>query len=150
MYNQYYQPYMQQQPYMMQPQLQNQIQPQNSVLNNRTNTLLPGKVVDSIDVVKAIEIPLDGSISFFPLADNSAIITKQLQPDGTSKISVFIPSNENEEKKEEIKYVTVDELNKAISEIDFDDVKNIKEDLKKLKRNFEDLTDSLSDKKKGK
>lgn len=50
---------------------------------------LQGKSVDSIDVVKAMDIPLDFSISYFPLTDESAIVTKQLQTDGTSK-TVYI------------------------------------------------------------
>ena len=41
-----------------------------------TNIGLLGKLVDSVDVVKAIDIPLDGSISYFPLTNGTAIITK--------------------------------------------------------------------------
>jgi hypothetical protein len=53
---------------------------------NRQPSLL-GKVVDGIDVVRGLDIPLDGSTSYFPLADGSAIATKQLQQDGTSRIT---------------------------------------------------------------
>ena len=53
----------------------------------QSRSLLNGKSVDSLDVVKAMDIPLDGSISYFPLTDGSAIVSKQLQNDGTSKIS---------------------------------------------------------------
>ena len=50
---------------------------------------IQGKTIDNIEVVKAIDIPLDGSISYFPLADGSAIVSKQLQQDGTSKIIIY-------------------------------------------------------------
>ena len=74
-----------------------------------TNTVgLMGKVIDSAESVKVTDIPLDGSTSYFPLADGSAIYTKKLQLDGTSKIVVYKPVVEEE--KETIKYVTFDDL----------------------------------------
>ena len=71
-------------------------------------TGLLGKVVDSQDAVKVTDIPLDGSVSYFPLVDGSAILTKKLQMDGTSKIVVYKPVVEEE--KEPVKYVTFDDL----------------------------------------
>ena len=93
------------------------------------NTGLLGKTVDSIEVVKATDIPLDGSVSYFPLTNGSAIISKQLQMDGTSKMVVYKPVVEETEEK--LKYVTADELKKAISKIDLTE---IKEDIEELKR----------------
>ena len=52
---------------------------------------LQGKSVESFDVARAIDIPIDGSISYFPLTDGSAIITKQLQMDGKSKTIIYKP-----------------------------------------------------------
>lgn len=77
-------------------------QPMNTPLG------LFGKVVDSADVVKVTDIPLDGSTSYFPLTDGSAILTKKLQLDGTSKITVYKPVVEEE--KPTPKYVTFDDL----------------------------------------
>lgn len=77
---------------------------------------LLGKSVDSLEVVKAMDIPLDGSISYFPLTDGSAIVTKQLRIDGTSKTIIYKPVTEEE--KEEPKYVTVDEFNKVIKKLE--------------------------------
>jgi len=83
-------------------------------------TTLLGKAVESIDVVKATDIPLDGSISYFPLTDGSAIVSKQLQNDGTSKIIVYKPSQED--KKEAIQFATLDDIQEAIGEIDLSDI----------------------------
>lgn len=58
---------------------------------------LQGKSVDSLDVVKALDIPLDGSVSYFPLVDGSAIVTKQLQRDGTSKTIIYKPMEDVQE-----------------------------------------------------
>lgn len=102
---------------------------------------LLGKSVDSIDVVKAQEIPLDGSTSYFPLADGSAIVTKQLRADGTSKTTIYKPVEE-EKSEETPKYVTIEELKESIKNIDlseiddlWDELKNIKEQIKNLKEN---------------
>lgn len=139
MYNQYgmYNPYLN---YNQQPQRQNQptYKPQTTVLQ--------GKVVDSLDVVKAADIPYDGSVSYFPLTDNSAIITKQLQQDGTSKVIIYKPiSNELEQNKP--KYVTESDLEKQLKDVNSKDIKDIKEDIKTLKRKLEDITDDIKYKK---
>ena len=93
---------------------------------------LLGKSVDSVEVVKAMDIPLDGTVSYFPLTDGSAIVTKQLMNDGTSKTVVFRPTEED--KKEIPKYVTLEEFEKALEEIDLSELQDIKDDIKELKR----------------
>lgn len=87
---------------------------------------LLGKVVDSIDVVKSLEIPLDGSTSYFPLANGEAIISKQLQMDGTSRMVVYKPLQED--KKETILFATIDDLQDLQ-----DEIKTIKKQLKDFK-----------------
>lgn len=123
------------------PQSQNRYQPmemsmtqQNPVQTqiNRSNGL-SGKLVDSIDVVKAMDISLDGSINYFPLTDNSAIVTKQLQTDGTCKIVVYKPVDN---KTTDVKYATQEDVDKAIKKIDLSD---IKDDIKTLKKQVKDL-----------
>ena len=118
---------------------------------------LQGKIVDSLEVVKATDIPYDGSISYFPLTDSSAIITKQLQADGTSKVIIYKPISENEENKQP-KYVTENELKEQLKDVNVElkeqikdvnskDIKDIKEDIKTLKRKIEDITDDMKYKK---
>lgn len=98
---------------------------------------LLGKVVDSIDVVKSLEIPLDGSTSYFPLADNSMIVTKQLQNDGTSKIVIYKPTQED--KKEEIQFATLDDIQEAINDIDLSDIQDLKDDIKEIKKQLKEF-----------
>jgi hypothetical protein len=130
------------------------------------NTILQGKIVDSLEVVKATDIPYDGSVSYFPLTDGSAIITKQLQQDGTSKVVIYKPISEDEEIKttkyitendfnnfkEQIKnmgndYVTEDDLKEQIKNMNSKDIKDLKEDIKTLKRKLEDIADDIKYKK---
>lgn len=106
----------------------------------KPTSFLQGKSVDSIDVVKATDIPLDGSVNYFPLTDGSAIAVKQLQPDGTSKITIYKPI---EEKEKEIKqeYITINDLEERLKRIDTKD--DYKEELKNIKRTVEDLKDDI-------
>lgn len=116
---------------MMQPRYTQPIEPQPIIPKPMG---LNGKVVDSVDTVKGMDINLDGSVSYFPLADGSKIVTKQLNVDGTSKIVVYEQVKEN---IKEVKYITSDELDKAIKKIDLSDIKdeidNLKKQIKKLK-----------------
>ena len=99
-------------PYQPNQNMQQPQQPIQPIQPITTNLGLQGKSVDSIDVVKAMDIPLDGSVSYFPLTNGTAIITKQLQQDGTSKTIIYKPIQEEQEKKEEVKidYLTKDDL----------------------------------------
>lgn len=140
-YNPYYN-YMQPQipkvdPRFMQSQ---QMQPSYGQAN-----MIQGKSVDSLEVVKAMDIPLDGSISYFPILDGSAIVTKQLQQDGTSKTIVYKPVED--EKVEHPRYVTIEEVNEAISNIDDKAVRDLKEEVRNLKRQIRDLTEDMKEKK---
>lgn len=116
---------------MIQPRYSQPIEPQPIMPKPMG---LNGKVVDSIDTVKGMDINLDGSVSYFPLADGTKIITKQLNMDGSSKMVVYEQVKEN---IKEVKYITSDELDKAIKKIDLSDIKdeidNLKKQIKKLK-----------------
>ena len=138
MYNQY-NPYMnrfygQQQTNMPQPMempIPQQTMPQMAI--NRLN----GKQVDSIEVVKATDISLDGSVNYFPLIDGSAIITKQLMKDGTSKITIYEPK-----KEKDIKYVTSDEFDEKVK-----DYEELEEQLEDIKKELKELKGKLKTKK---
>lgn len=107
-----------------------------------TRSIINGKVVDSIDVVKTIEYPLDGSTSYYPLASGEAIVTKQLQNDGTTKITIFKPvQGENKE----IKYITGEDLKKALDGLDFSELDDIKDDIKDLRQELKDLRKKKKD-----
>ena len=106
----------------------------------RYNTGLQGKSIDNLEVVKAMDIPLDGSITYFPLVDGTAIVTKQLQQDGTSKITVFKPI-EADEVTQQPKYATIEDIDNKINEIKIPDIKGLQEDIKNLKKQIRILLD---------
>ena len=140
MYNNYgYNPYYQPQRFqnVEQPNQQPMMTTYQPPMQLTKSTTLLGKAVESIDVVKATDIPLDGSISYFPLTDGSAIVSKQLQNDGTSKIVVYKPAKED--KKEAIQFATLDDLQEAIGEIDLSDIQDLKDEIKEIKKQLKDL-----------
>ena len=128
------------------PQPNQNQQPLTQNLPQYNQSVLQGKSVDSIDVVKATDVNLDGSVCYFPLIDGSAIITKQLQQDGTSKMIVYRPVIDETEKKQP-RYLTQEDLDGQIKNLNSKDIKDIKEELKTLKRQIEDITDDLKEKK---
>lgn len=130
MYQQYNPYYQQRYPQNMVPTPMPEPAPQQ-ITQPFMKSMLQGKQVDSLDVVKATDVPFDGSVSYFPLTDGSAIITKQLQVDGTSKLVVFKPVNEQ---NDDIKYITSEDLEKALKSLNLDELEDIKEDIKDLKK----------------
>ena len=50
-----------------------------------------GKMVDSIDVVKATDIPMDGNAYYFPKADGTEVYCKQWLQNGLTRILTFKP-----------------------------------------------------------
>lgn len=100
-------------------------------------TGLLGKVVDNIDVVRAMDIPLDGSTSYFPISDGSSIVTKQLQTDGTSKMVVYKPAQED--KKDAIQFATLDDIQDAINDLDLSDIQDLKDDVKEIKKQLKEF-----------
>ena len=131
-------------PYIQQPIATPQYQPQttdymNQIQNAYQKPLgLQGKTVDNIEVVKATDIPLDGSVSYFPLVDGSAIVTKQLQADGTSRMVVYKPIETQQPKQVEVQgtYITEKELDEKLSKLDNTE---LKEEIEKMKKQIKDL-----------
>lgn len=77
-----------------QQNLQQPLQPtQMSVTNQQMNVI--GKIVDSIDVVKAMDIPMDGNLYYFPKADGTEIFAKQWMMNGQTRILSFKPIPED-------------------------------------------------------
>ena len=139
--------------YMQQPMATPQYQPQatdymSQVENTYQKPLgLQGKTVDNIEVVKATDIPLDGSVSYFPLVDGSSIVTKQLMQDGTSRMIVYKPVETQQPKQVEVQetYITEKELDEKLSKLDN---KELKEEIEKIKKQIKDLMSNTSTKSK--
>ena len=72
---------------------------QSNVTNNMQNSL-QGNVVDSVEVVKAMNCNLDGSPSYYPKADKTEIYCKQLNPQTGSGMILTYKLTENTTKQD--------------------------------------------------
>lgn len=50
-----------------------------------------GKIVESEDIVKTTDIPMDGNMYYFPKADGTEIYAKKWLPNGQTQILAFKP-----------------------------------------------------------
>lgn len=87
-----------------------------------------GKIVDSLDAVKAIDIPMDGNIYYFPKADGSEIFGKQWQANCTTRILTYKPCldaepNNSLSEQEKLKFALSDDVTDGIMKR-FDDFEN--------------------------
>lgn len=89
-------PYMDRMAHLQQYQqsLQQPIVPTQTPVSNQMSAL--GKIVDSIDVVKATDIPMDGNAYYFPKADGTEVYCKQWLQNGTTRILTFKPVFEDD------------------------------------------------------
>lgn len=92
-YPQYFQPQPQTNPYMQRmenlQQFQQTLQPQPQMQTVQYQPL--GKIVDSVDVVKATDIPMDGNAYYFPKADGTEVYMKRWLANGTTETTVYKP-----------------------------------------------------------
>lgn len=127
------------------PQYANNISNMNMVNANMSAMVLQGKVVDSLEVVKAMDVPLDGSITYFPKADGTIIYTKQLQKDGTSKINAYEIKRENSENQISIGMgsVSKEDIEKIYADIS-EVKKSLEENMSNIIKRFDDFKDDFN------
>lgn len=84
-----YAPYQQVQQQRFQPQEQYQ------TMQNQQAIGLNGRIVQVVENINANEVPMDGSMAFFPKQDLSEIYVKGWNADGTIKTIVYKPQIDN-------------------------------------------------------
>lgn len=133
-----YQPYNPMAPYQDRlAQLQNQYNQQqtfNQISQNNQTFGLNGEIVDGIDVVRAKNVDMSGNVTFYPKSDMSEIYTKQLQPDGTSKITVYKAlAMDNSQEEIQNQTVTLDVMNGMLSQLKTDLLQEIGTEIERIK-----------------
>lgn len=96
-YQQQFNPYMQRMENLQQFQQainQPQVATPMQMPSQQLNPL--GKIVESIDIVKVTDIPMDGNMYYFPKADGTEIYSKQFMPNGQTRILTFKPLLDSE------------------------------------------------------
>lgn len=89
-------PYMERMNYMQQYQQNLQpVQQQNVPVQTQQVMGIAGRTVQSMDQITANEVPMDGSLAFFPRQDMTEIYAKQWNADGTIKTVIYRPVMDN-------------------------------------------------------
>ena len=141
--NYYGQPYIQQQynPYLQRmenlQQFQQAIQqPMVPTSMSGANQFTPlGKIVESMDIVKVTDIPMDGNMYYFPKADGTEIYAKQFGIDGKTRILTFKPFLDDEPNnslinEEKLKF---DDFNNVLMGIQ-EDIRTLNEKIDKISK----------------
>lgn len=93
------QPYMDRMAQLQQYQQNLQMQPAQMSGANQQFQQMPvginGKVVPAVENITANDVPMDGSVAFFPKQDMSEIYAKSWNADGTIRTIVFKPVLDN-------------------------------------------------------
>ena len=113
-------------------QLQQNAQMQNNSFMNTQNFLPLGKIVESVDIVKATDIPMDGNMYYFPKADGTEVYMKRWLPNGTTEIVSYKPIVEN-----------IEEANTSRNEAIGADVTNLIQYLNDIQNDIKMLTDKV-------
>ena len=93
-----------------------------------------GKIVESMDVVKVTDIPMDGNMYYFPQADGQAIYGKKFLPNGQTQILAFKPSSESEP----------DNVSTEVEKSKFDTLNEFLEGIQSEVRTLSDKIDKIS------
>lgn len=118
-----YQPMQQYNPYLQRmenlQQFQQTLNPMPMQIQNQFPAL--GKIVESVDIVKVTDIPMDGNMYYFPKADGTEIYGKQFGMDGKTRILTFKPLLEDNpsnspSEQEKINFGAINDVLGAIQE----------------------------------
>jgi hypothetical protein len=94
-----------------------------------------GKIVESMDIVKVTDIPMDGNMYYFPKADGTEIYAKQFGIDGKARILTFKPFLDDEPNnsltnEEKLKF---DDFNNVLMGIQ-EDIRTLNEKIDKISK----------------
>ena len=93
-----------------------------------------GKLVESMDIVKVTDIPMDGNMYYFPQADGQAIYGKKFLPNGQTQILTFKPILDD----------SPDTLSSKDEKINFDTLNEFLVGIQNEVRNLSDKIDKIS------
>ena len=93
------------------------------------------KVVESIDMVKATDIPMDGNMYYFPKADGTEIYGKAWMANGQTRILTFKPVLDNDpntlsQNEEKLNFEVLGQVLEGIQS----DIKTLTEKLDKISK----------------
>lgn len=110
--------------YYQQPQFQYQQAPQ--IMQNQNRIPIFGRMIGNVSEIVPNEVPMDGSVSFFPQSDYSCIYAKKWNTDGTIQTIKFVPVVDDNPTE-----TSINDFNTALAS-DISDISNRLEKIEKL------------------
>lgn len=112
-----------------------QLQAQQQQMQASQNMATLGKVVEGIDVLKTLEVPMDGNAYYFPKADGTEIYAKQWLPNGTTRILTFKPILDDrvDENTIEAEKLNLEDFRGVMSDI-MSEIQDIKSKIDKISK----------------
>lgn len=106
--------------YDMQMPQQMQFQPRSMMQQPQMQAqqFLAVKIVDSSDVVKTMDIPMDGNTYYFPKGDGSEIYTKRWLQNGTTEQVIYKKIDAVEEEKIDPLFEKLNGIEEQINKIE--------------------------------
>ena len=96
-----------------------------------------GKIVENEDVVKTIDIPMDGNMYYFPRADGSVIYGKQWLANGTTRLLTFKPIFDTEPNNSTTSTLEVENgANNNATDVLLEQLKSVNERLERIENNI--------------
>ena len=94
-----------------------------------------GKIVESMDIVRVTDIPMDGNMYYFPKADGTEIYGKQFGTDGKTRILTFKPVLESEPNNvpSDVEKFDFDGMNERINNV-LECIRSLNEKLDKISK----------------
>ena len=106
------------------PQQQMQMQPQQQMMQQQFQQMpqqqmmgLKGRLVSSLDEVKASVVDMDGSETYFPHPASNSIFTKCIDMQGNSVIKHYVLEDVKDSKLDPVKE-ELDRLNKRVTDLE--------------------------------
>lgn len=112
-----------------------QLQAQQQQMQASQSMTTLGKVVESMDVLKTLEVPMDGNPYYFPKADGTEIYAKQWLPNGTTRILTFKPILDDrvDENTIETEKLNLEDFRGVVSDI-MSEIQDIKSKIDKISK----------------
>ena len=104
---------------------------QNPQMNQPQPVRIPiaGRMVGNVSEIVPNEVPMDGSVSFFPQSDYSCIYAKKWNTDGTIQTVKFVPAVDSE-KSQQTSMEDIRQFNTDLA----NDISNISDRLEKIEK----------------
>lgn len=116
----YYNNYMPNRWQMPNPMQQQQMMQQQFPQMPQQQLGLKGRLVSSIDEVRAIPVDMDGSETYFPHPASNSIFTKSIGTDGNQVIRRYVLAQDNNDNKDVsvVMQETIDDLKQRVASLE--------------------------------